>query len=87
MGQMGFYFSKNGSHAVLCSFAVIRLVSRCAFPLVFPLFLMHGITHRGVPPVLSRWIVHCCDGLRATVQEGSSWDGNKGIFFFQRMQP
>lgn len=47
--------------------SIYFVVSRCAFPLVFPLFLAHGTTHRDVPflalPLWS-WILHCHHGLR-----------------------
>lgn len=47
--------------------SIYFVVSRCAFHLVFPLFLTHGTTHRAVPsPALPpwSWILHCHHGLR-----------------------
>lgn len=51
VGQMGFYFSKNGFHAVGCGFGFFCvLVSRCAFPLVSPRFLTPGVAPRRAFP-------------------------------------
>lgn len=88
MGQMGFYLSKNGFRAVLRSFAFLcSVVSRCAFPPIFLHFLARGVTKRDVPPRIlppRGRVPHGCGGLRAIVQEGPGWEGNKDFFFLPK---